>query len=547
MGAKLAKLALPTVRYVASYCRVSTLEQTKGTSLADQRDANRRKAGGEAARIREYVESEGASGQDMNRSAFNRLRDDIEAGLIDRVIVAKVDRLGRNSIEQALFLHNLKKHRVGIEFSMQDIDASTSEGQLILGILGSVAQFEGALIGDRTKRGRHRRARDGFYPRRPPYGYTKLPDGHLAVNEAQAAIIREIFRRYHAGEKRLAICQDLTARGADSPAGLGWERSTMMQVLKRRAYMGEAELSRPHTIMVPVPIIIEPAVWAAVQERVTRNAKDNGGPRPTHPVTFRRLTFCACGAPMRPSMYPGRAGRFRCSSRTSGRGSCGMPDHMLEETENLVWAGLVNFYADPARLLGEYQKRQGHTHAAIIAAGKAAHAEIAKLSRKRDGILDNYEDGHYDKAERDSKLRAVTVKLAEARARAHEAEAAVATFDPEDVTKVMQAAARKLATMPVAERAAYAADAVKRITLHARHADLELWVPAGGAPTYGTNAASRPDTASRWSVQTLRSGLVGRSDTAPSVPVRIDLPAGPKGARRTVPTIRHRHDKVTRP
>jgi hypothetical protein len=226
-----------------------------------------------------------------------------------------------------------------------------------------------------------------------------------------------------------------------------------------------------------------------------------------------------------------------------------MPDHMLEPVENLVWAGLVEFYADPARLLGEYQKRQGHTHAAHIAAGKAARADIAKLTPKRDRILDMFSDGIIDRAERDTRLRAVDSKLAEARARAHEAEGAVAAFDVEDTTEKMQAAARKLRTMPIAERAAYAADAVKRITLHARHADLELWVPAGGAPTYGTNGASKSATASRWSVQFLRSGALGRSDTAPApfVPVRIALPAGPKGARRTVPTIRHRHDKVTRP
>src|SRR5437764_3434132 len=87
--------------------------------------------------------------------------------------------------------------------------------QLLLQIQGAVAEYERALLGERSRRGKLRKARAGwFIGGRAPYGYRYLPcrdgaGGRLEVDEAEAELVRTLY---------------------------GWladERMTIRQILKR--------------------------------------------------------------------------------------------------------------------------------------------------------------------------------------------------------------------------------------------------------------------------------------------------------------------------
>ena len=135
---------------VAIYARVSTRDkdQDPETQLyllrnyADQR-------GWEI--VREYVDQ--ASANDFRgRTAWRELVAHVQKGGLDLVLVTKLDRAFRSAKDTYDNLAYLEQHNVGFIAATQPIDTSTSTGKLLLGVLAAVAEFEKALIVERTAR-----------------------------------------------------------------------------------------------------------------------------------------------------------------------------------------------------------------------------------------------------------------------------------------------------------------------------------------------------------------------------------------------------------
>jgi DNA invertase Pin-like site-specific DNA recombinase len=103
--------------------------------------------------VREYVDR--ASGSRESRPAFDRLMTDLQKGRIDAqaVLVWKIDRLGRSVRHLHNIIAELKDAGVAFVSWSDNIDLTTATGELIFGVLASVAQFELSLIRERTKAG----------------------------------------------------------------------------------------------------------------------------------------------------------------------------------------------------------------------------------------------------------------------------------------------------------------------------------------------------------------------------------------------------------
>lgn len=135
----------------AIYCRVSTEEQ----------DADKQQY-----ICQEYCKSKGfevfkvykdvISGAKSKRPQFNQLLIDMREAKFKGLVVTKLDRIGR-SISHLLSLFDEFSAK-GIEFIAvtQNIDTTTAAGRLQLHILSAFAEFERALISERTKEGLRR-------------------------------------------------------------------------------------------------------------------------------------------------------------------------------------------------------------------------------------------------------------------------------------------------------------------------------------------------------------------------------------------------------
>ena len=148
--------------------------------------------------IRDRYDDGGWSGGTLDRPALKQLLIDVEEGLIDVIVVYKIDRLSRSLMDFARLVEVLDRNNVTFVSVTQSFNTTTSMGRLTLNILLSFAQFEREVIGERI--------RDKFAASRKrgmwmggfvPLGYD-AKDRKLVINEAEAAIVRMIFERFSA-------------------------------------------------------------------------------------------------------------------------------------------------------------------------------------------------------------------------------------------------------------------------------------------------------------------------------------------------------------
>jgi len=142
----------------ALYARVSTSgkDQDTETQLIPLREYARSKG----LETLEYVD-EGISGAKSSRPGLNRMLRDIKHGKVNAVVVTKLDRLGRNLRNLLELVEGFNAQGVQFVVLDQGIDTKTATGKLLLSVLGSVAEFERALIAERVRAGMARIKAEG--------------------------------------------------------------------------------------------------------------------------------------------------------------------------------------------------------------------------------------------------------------------------------------------------------------------------------------------------------------------------------------------------
>lgn len=146
----------------------------------------------------EHYDDGGFSGGNMNRPALQKLKEDIKVGLIDIIVIYKIDRLTRSLSDFSELQEFFDEHDVSFVSVTQEINTSTSAGRMMLNILMTFAQYEREIIAERVrdkvsaakKRGKNC---GGF----PILGYDSDPaTKKLIINKQEAEIVRFVFKSY---------------------------------------------------------------------------------------------------------------------------------------------------------------------------------------------------------------------------------------------------------------------------------------------------------------------------------------------------------------
>src|SRR5256714_2007534 len=164
------------------------------------------------------------SGASLDRPALQQLLADVRAGMIDNVLVYKVDRLTRSLADFAKLIELFDAHNVSFVSVTQSFNTSSSMGKLTLNVLLSFAQFERELIGERVRDKIAASKRKGLWVGGPvPLGYAAV-DKKIVVVPAEAAAVRTIFARYLELGSVRALAEDLDRRGNCREHGRGAPR-----------------------------------------------------------------------------------------------------------------------------------------------------------------------------------------------------------------------------------------------------------------------------------------------------------------------------------
>lgn len=223
-----------TSKPIAVYLRVSSEEQAQsGLGLDDQRTrcAAYVEALGLASDVRVFVDA-GVSGKTLDRPALSEVLTLLRRRAVAGVVVLKLDRLTRSLRDLLALVAEMERHGAALHSVCERVDTGSAVGRMLLGVLGSVAEWERETIAERTRAAVRAKRRRGDAHGFAPLG-ARVVDGKLApvAEEVEAlAIIRD---RHAADMSYRAITVELRDRGLPTARGGKWAPGTVHLVIAR--------------------------------------------------------------------------------------------------------------------------------------------------------------------------------------------------------------------------------------------------------------------------------------------------------------------------
>lgn len=173
------------------------------------------------------------------------------AGKIDLIITKSVSRFARNTVDSLTTVRQLKEKGVEIFFEKENIYTIDSKGELMITILSSLAHEESRNLSSNITWGRRKQFADGkvSLPYGQFLGYEKGEDGLPKIIEAEAVIVREIYKLFLEGKTPSGIAKILTDEKIPTPGGKSqWRVGTVLSILQNEKFRGSARLQKFVTI-----------------------------------------------------------------------------------------------------------------------------------------------------------------------------------------------------------------------------------------------------------------------------------------------------------
>lgn len=413
---------------VALYARYSSDNQ-RDASIADQFRMCRLHAEKQGWQIVEEYSDHAISGSSLLRPGIQALISDATRGRFDLILAEAMDRLSRDQEDIAGLFKRM---------SYSDVKMFTlSEGEvshLHVGLKGTMNALFLKDLADKTRRGQRGRVEAGKSGGGNSYGYDVVKKldasgepirGDRTINEAQAEVVRRIFRDYAAGKSAKTIAFALNRDGIAAPSGGEWGFSTINGnpkrgngILNNEMYVGKIVWNRQRFVKdpdsgkrqarpnpesewviqeAPELRILDDDLWNAVKARQDDNRieRDESGLADVRTMNYRRrpkylfsgLTKCACCG----GGYSAISATLIGCSTARNKGTCDNRVNIRrEELETRVLNALRTKLVDPemfARFCEVFTQEMNRLRREGRAGIASAEAEIAKIDRELDTLL----------------------------------------------------------------------------------------------------------------------------------------------------------------
>jgi DNA invertase Pin-like site-specific DNA recombinase len=381
--------------------------------VGDRSDENLRSPEQQEAAAREWAARHGVDvgevveeldvpgGTAVEERALERLVSKVEAGDSKGIITSKLDRFGRDLIGGALALKRITEAAGRLVCVEDGFDSASPGSELMFNLRMAIAQDYLSRTRTNFRRSAEDAAKRGVYLARcAPFGYKRkdaiepqygsqgrlIKDGTLVVDEREAELVREMFRRRAEGVKTGALVRFLADEGAVSPqTGKPRTKAGVLGILKNRAYVGEATVQsgrKGHPTIIKdhhEPILTE-AEWQAAQGK-----GDVYYPRigTVNQLNLLGLVYCATCAKRCRSGARGEPGQKRglyvCTNPDCAAHASMMAAKLDGYVEDLLWRDLA--------------AHEPHVEAVILGDTRYgdALAAVERAQREHDEFRDNLE------------------------------------------------------------------------------------------------------------------------------------------------------------
>jgi len=362
------------------YTRVSTLEQAQeGYSIGAQEKRLRAYAEARGYEVIKVYSDPAYSGANMDRPALQKMLEQVEQGVVDAVLVYKLDRLSRSQKDTLYMIEEVFiKHEVAFVSMSESFDTSTPFGRAMVGILSVFAQLEREQIKERFMLGKQARAEAGLWhagggKERDATGYDYVPGEGLVVNEYEAACVRFIIENYLQGNGVAKIHKAVMEK---FPGVLSSE-TTVRNVITNPLYTGKVSYRGEYYEGVHEPLITEEEFKTA-QELLKKRAT-NSRPFHSHYLLTGVIRCGECGARM-----AGTAGALLKSGERMRYYVChsrrGTPLHMVKDPNCKKLSERKERIEE--KVIGEIKKINLRTFQAMKPEEGGAAADVAVYEEK---------------------------------------------------------------------------------------------------------------------------------------------------------------------
>lgn len=219
------------VMKVALYSRVSTAGQADdGLSLAMQERRMRDYARLYRLQVAAVVRDDGFSGKSLQRPGVEEIQRMIDAGVIQGVVVLKLDRLTRSVRDFVNMVAEFEQAGISLFSVEEKLDTTTASGEFFTQLMVLVSHWEARVIGERTKSALAQARAEGKALGRTPFGYRR-EGGKFVREDRQWPTVLKIRRLRRRGHSLQEITDDLNAGGTTTANGGAWHRGSVKRIL----------------------------------------------------------------------------------------------------------------------------------------------------------------------------------------------------------------------------------------------------------------------------------------------------------------------------
>ncbi len=415
-------------RKCALYGRVSTVRQAlvQDGGLDTQFELMERYVQYESAKgegtwhIHDRFREEAYSGKDLERPEFKRMMNDVEAGLIDTVIVHKIDRITRSLPDFYTLWSTFERHNVQFVSLHEKFDTTTAIGRAMLKLILVFAELEREQTGERTAATMENRARLGLWNggvRPLGFDVQKNQEERAAVlipNEEETRIAREhFFEKCVELGSAGKVVKHLAAMGIREPVyvsrrgkqrgGGQFTKPKVVRLLTNPIYVGKIEF-RGEIYPGQQQGIIAQYLYDEVQRILERNRERRGNYRDqrTHLFLLQGLIRCGrCGSFMTPKTSIGRGAKkhfyYQCTKNAHSSGTaCDAKYVRAESVEEFVLAQLRKWTMssnEVQRVVAEANAQKDSTFEGLEAEERALLKRLAAVRTKLQAIVQAVESG----------------------------------------------------------------------------------------------------------------------------------------------------------
>ncbi|MBG57791.1 MAG: resolvase [Porticoccus sp.] len=263
----------------------------------------------------------GFSGGTIDRPALKQLLRDIDNGLVDLVMVYKVDRLSRSLADFVRLIEQFDQQNISFVSVTQQFNTASSMGRLTLNVLLSFAQFEREVTSERIRDKIAASKKKGLWMGGAvPLGYDVV-NKQLVVNDLEAQQVRQLFEQYlgFGSVKKLKSWADhqgmlskrRTTQKQRQMGGCAISRGALYTILKNPTYIGKVA-HQNELFDGQHQGIMETVLWQEVQAKLSQNRQQQQ--LKTHcqsPSLLAGILFDDLGNPMSPSHSKKGKKRYR--------------------------------------------------------------------------------------------------------------------------------------------------------------------------------------------------------------------------------------------